>query len=199
MKEHRQLATLLLAGRSLSSGPPWDADTDRDLVVRERVAWTALSEDEQGAEQRFLEGLWSGKGMRLASDPSWVTLAPVPEGGWPAYIDVPKSAFGLPRHGFRPHGRSPGPGMPPVASWLFKRGFLVIAAPPGAALVLEIPAHRVVQEADRLAQMLAQKGLVVSTPWNRGDAVTIRAAYDPISGRAVLEVRFPEGYPQNLI
>lgn len=64
--------------------------------------------------------------------------------------------------------------------WLWGLGFQVVAELEGV-LLLQTPKNRVVPEVDRLAGLLKKSG--------RLEGVELLACYDPIAGRAWIEVK----------
>lgn len=184
-EEHHDLSLMLLVGRSLSTGLPWDVDRDRALIARERVLWAAMTDTDRAREQAFLVDLWRGRGARrqVSVNRAWGSWTE----GLSGDIVIPDAAFGLPRDTFRPVAViAEGP---PIVTWMWSRGFRVVNVAAGV-VTLAIPTSRLVAEADRLLILLTsafghsdQIG-----PHGGSQPITLRSCYDPVTGMSVLEV-----------
>jgi hypothetical protein len=192
-QRHHDLALMILVGRSLPAGLPWSLDIDQQLILRERLLWTALTPEQQQTEQRFLADLWQCKGARrtVPVNPAW--------GAWtaklPAAVQVPDSAFGLSTQGFRPwlkgswaeHHQE----LAQVLQWLWSRGYQVAGVEVGdrTTVTLIIPVTRLIQESERLMALIGKHfGVDTLGPWGTEGKVWLRSMYDPISGQATLDV-----------
>lgn len=186
---------MLLVGRSLPTGVPWDLDEDRRLVARERALWAALTPEEQTSEQSYLVALWK-------ADPEYRSVECNPQwGAWVGDLQtfrILDEAFGLPRHSFRPDPKGPPedvhPSLREIVDWLWTRGFQVIDFSPAhtmsdnPSLTISIPSNRLIPESDRLLGFLGRKNIQVE-PFVRGARqVQMQVTYDPVSGRALIEL-----------
>jgi len=194
LEEHHDLALMLLVGRSLPTGLPWDMDEDQELVARERVLWLALTEDERAQEQQFLSSLWGcrERDRRVKASPAW--------GSWAeglGEVKIPDAAFGLQVHSFRPSSKGVAglveeyPELEEILQWLWDGGFQPVDVV-GSDLLLVIPPHRIVKEAERLMGRLADRWpgirfLVAGRSDQPG--VRIIASYCPVSGQAFIVLR----------
>ena len=198
LKEHRDLALMLLVARSLPSGLPWSVDKDTEYIARERVLWAALSDTEKEQEQAWLQEFWEQEKPRMCgTDPCW--------GDWALEIQVVEvldEAFGSPSEAFRPYQKGPlgadaAPHHHRLCDWLWTRGFHAISPPvmDGDPLTLVIPPHRVNQEADRLLTLLARNfpKLKILPHGTMRQAyskdVQMRSTYDPVMGTAFIELQ----------
>jgi hypothetical protein len=190
-EQHHDLALKLLVGRSLSTGLPWSVEEDRSLILQERILWGSLTPEQQQQEQQFLASFWKGKGAKR--------IAPVNRdwGIWtkklPDQIEIPDSAFGLAHHSFRPWLKGSwaetDPALATFLQWLWDRGFQVVYCDQ-TTITLIIPAHRLIQESERLMSLLGKTyGLEQLEPWGGPDhKLQIRSIYDPVSGQALMEI-----------
>jgi len=192
LEVHHDLALMLFVGRSLESGIPWTLDEDQEHISREQVLWALLTPEEQEWEQGFLSSLWRGDRM-VPVNPEW--------GEWatklPPSIAIVDEAFGLPQNAYLPNpkGRfdaAPFPEFARVFEWVWERGFQVVAVTGPQSFLMSVPAHRVVQEADRFVALL-RKDFPALEPKMRphGDiegGVQVRSCYDPVRQASVLEV-----------
>lgn len=181
--EHREVALKLLIGRSIAlrdGNLPWSVEDDWALIELERRLWAELDELEQADEQTWLTWLWeAGKpgGRIQAADGS--PAGRVFETEDHGVVEIVDEAFGLPRADYRPSSRGRPEGG--VAEWLWGLGFQVVAELEPGVLLLQTPKNRVVPEVDRLAGLLKKSG--------RGEGVGLLACYDPVAGRAWIEVK----------
>jgi len=183
--EHRDLALKLLVGRSLKSGLPWSQEDDDLLIALERRLWVALTPEEQAQEQEWLQKLWGRRGggsqRKMPIDPLW--------GDWAAtagdYVVIPDSAFGMPREAMRPWGKGvedlikQHPEKEPLLRWLWSQGFQPTMFHDGV-ITLVIPAHRVVQETERLLGMLNLQQFFDAGGFH------LEAHYNPLMGMATI-------------
>lgn len=194
LEEHHDLALMLLVGRSLTGGLPWDMTQDQEHIGRERVLWLSLTESERTQEQQFLASLWGcrERDRRVIANPAW--------GDWAEGLGevlIPDSAFGLQVHNFRPSSKGVEglveefPECETIFRWLWEGGFQPVDVV-GSDLLLVIPPHRIVKEAERLMGRVAdrwpQHRLLVA---GRSDLIGIRilASYCPVSGQAFIVLR----------
>lgn len=191
-EQHRDLALALLVARSLASGLPWSLDEDRSLIARERILWAGLSDLERQDEQTFLAQLWDKRGATrlVAPNPSW--------GPWAASlgespVNVPDEAFGPPQTAYRPSEKgiealaSEHPEVAPLLGQLWLWGFHTIKVT-STELILSIPAHRVMQETERLVGMLTRSNRAAADLFLSQPRLEIVGAYDHVSGRAWITV-----------
>ena len=188
LEEHHNLALMLLAGRSLPDGLPWSYAEDRLLIARERTLWASLAEPERAQEQKMLTDLWRSPDRRVPVNPAWGPWAAILKG-----VTILDSAFGIPRHDFRPLPKGPPveehPGYTRIIQWFWDHGFQVVDLTPSGWLVILIPERRVVNEADRLVGLLAGAfPHVPIQPLGLAMGIQIRSVYDPVGGRAFVEV-----------
>jgi hypothetical protein len=191
---HRDLALKILVGRALAltKGLPWTLDEDREMIIRERTLWAALSPEAQNEEQAELARLWGRRGSerKVTINPHW--------GEWARALGseatIPDAAFGLPTSGFRPHSRGVDvmmrehPQLEGVLSLLWQSGFQP-AAVTNDTVLLPIPAHRIVQESERLVGMLGRNfPTMMLQPFGTGSGVQVQGTYDPATGQASLSV-----------
>ena len=179
---HWTLATLLLAGRSLSDGPPWEPDFERRLVRQERILWFLLSPEERERDQQALQDLWFLPDAErvLPPDPIWPALAPTPAGGWPDPVPISRRAFGP----FAGKGYLPAQAEGQWSKWLWERGFRTVAEAPGGNVWIEVPQSRsLLSESDRLVRVLGNAFGPETL-----DAIAIRGVYDPMEGSARIEL-----------
>ena len=192
LEAHHDLALMLLVGRSLDAGIPWTLDEDQEHISREQVLWASLAPDEQSWEQGFLSSLWRGDRM-VPVNPEW--------GEWtskvPPTVAVVDDAFGLPQNAYLPNPKgkfdaTPFPEFARVFEWVWERGFQVVAVTGPQSFLMTVPAHRVVQEADRLASLLSNASPALEAKMRpHGDiagGVQLRSSYDPVRQASVLEV-----------
>jgi len=193
VKEHRDVALMLLVARSLSD-LPWSVDEDSKVIAHERVLWAALSDTEKEQEQKWLQDFWAQEKPRRAEvSPAW--------GDWAeklSVVEILDEAFGPPADAFRPYQKGPltkdeAHHHHLICDWLWTRGFHAISAPVMAhdPLTLIIPSHRVNQEADRLLTLLARNfPKLTILPFGTWDtSVQMRSSYDPVTGTAFIEIR----------
>lgn len=194
-EKHHDLALKLLVGRSLPEGLPWGNEEDRKLVIRERVLWAQLTDEEKAAEQESLNKLWHGP-RTVTVNRRW--------GAWTRDLEdgfqVQDRAFGVPSQDYRPYPRGvmPGkfPGQERVLAWLWERGFQVIEVN-GDETVFVVPQHRVVQEADRLLGLIGK--IAPNREWLPFDEAVeglvsqprlrILSTYDPVGGIGLMKVK----------
>jgi hypothetical protein len=188
-EQHRDLALMILVGRSLPGGLPWTPEEDQVLMARERLLWVQLTEEEREQEQTSLAALWGKRGS-LRSVPvnkAW--------GPWVSdltSVDIPDTAFGLPDNHLRPFVKGitvlvqEHPELVALLEWLWKRGFHPVDCV-GGTLTLLIPPHRIVQESERLVGVLLRDwpSVPVRTPVT-GASLTVKGSYDPVTGQAVI-------------
>jgi len=189
LEVHHDLALMLLVGRSLPTGIPWTLDEDQEHIERERALWNSLASDEQAWEQDFLAGLWQGD-RTLPANPDW--------GDWADDLDsvpITDEAFGLPKNAYLPNPKGkPSKGIYPeferVFDWAWGKGFQVVDVLSIAAFTLACPAHRVVQEAERLVALLQADFPDLSMhPFGHYEGgVQLRSCYDPLRKASVIEV-----------
>ncbi len=194
LEEHHDLALMLLVGRALPDGLPWDMDEDQEFIAQERILWLLLTDEERDQEQRFLSGLWGcrERSRKVPSNPDW--------GDWAeelGEVHIPDSAFGLQVHNFRPSSKGvvglieEYPELKEVLQWLWEGGFQPVDVV-GSDLLLIIQPHRIVKEAERLMGRVAirwpQHRLLVA---GRSDQTGVRilASYCPVSGQAFIVLR----------
>jgi len=190
LAEHHSIFLKLLVGRSLPDGMPWSLDEDRRIIAEERLLWASLTDDERRSEQDFMSALWGRRGAdrKVAVDPGW--------GPWAAAVGpeiaIPDAAFGVPSQDFRPAPK----GIPDDApsdmtrtlEWLWAMGFQPVEASSGR-VVAEIPVGRLVQEAERLTALLVRRFPSVRVrPFGSPDGIQVRSSWDPVGGRAAVEV-----------
>ena len=192
LEVHHNLALRLLVGRSIPEGIPWTLDEDQQLVEQEKALWNCLSPEDQQWEQEFLAELWRSKGSdrELPVNPDW--------GEWtvgvPAMVTVVDDAFGSPLRAYRPDPRGKMLDGDPWCDWLWSMGFRLSVVEEGSPrkLLLAVPAHRVLQEADRLVVLIHKHHPEITLhPW--GDPIgglQIKSGYDPVQKRTEIEMRF---------
>jgi hypothetical protein len=183
LERHRDLAKMLLVGRSLPTGLPWNLEQDHHLIAQERILWARLTPEEQAEEQQTLTNLWSARGAprTVAVQPHWGTWATK----LGTEVTVPDSAFGLPENSLRPYEKgiqglsTSRPDMEPYLKWLWRSGFYPIAIESNTIVIL-IPTHRTQQEADRLLGMFLRG-------WPE-KSCDIRGVYDPVMGQSTVRL-----------
>lgn len=188
-EQHRDLAMMLLVARSLDSGLPWTSDEDQTLVARERLLWLQLTDAEKKKEQAFLTALWGSRGAtrKIDVNPQW--------GEWAkslGTVEIPDSAFGVRQTQLRPVVRGvhvliqENPELAKLLDWLWRRGFHPIEYE-SETLTLLIPAHRIVQETERLVGILIRDWpSVPKAPI--ASSIKINGAYDPVTGKATISL-----------
>jgi len=190
LAEHHSIFLKLLAGRSLPNGLPWTLDEDRQIIAEERVLWASLTEEERRSEQEFMATLWGRRGLdrKIAVDLAWGPWAVMvgPE------IAIPDSAFGVPSQDFRPAQKGVPDNAPPnmvkALMWIWAMGFQPVEATSGC-IVVEIPVGRLVQEAERLTALIVRRWPSISVrPFGSPEGVQVRSSWDPVAGRASIEV-----------
>ncbi len=191
---HHDLALQLLVGRSLPKGVPWTLLDDQRLIAEERVLWNMLDPTAQALAQTELTALWGHRGAtrEVLVNPAWGEWTK----GLGPMVLIPDSSFGGPAQSFRPVMKGvlvlkqEYPQKGAFLQWLWDRGFHPFEIE-AEVLILAIPSHRVLQEADRLANMLARD-------WPKEQRLlTVQGFYDPQCGRATLTLSklsdFPSG------
>lgn len=190
LEAHHDLALMLLVGRSLPTGIPWSMEEDQILVARERILWAQLTEPEREVAQAALLALWGRRGASraVAVYHHWGPWAQALGPTFP----VTDAAFGIPEAAFRPQMKGvqvliqEHPELTTILQWLWDRGFHPVELN-GVTLTLLIPAHRIVQESERLVGMLTRDWTAVPVSPPVQDAnLTVQGTYDPVTGRATL-------------
>jgi len=182
VKKHRDLAWMILVGRSLDV-LPWDLDTDRELINRERVLWASLTDQEREIEQKALRDLWKSKsaeGKRFIEvNPEW--------GEWTKGLDrvlIPNHAFGIPANDLRPFPKDGSTRYPFLANLGYRPPF----GPEGGVVTIMVTVPRAVPETNRLLGHLARRYNV--QPWSdSSEGVQLRSCYDPVTGLSVIEIK----------
>lgn len=177
LEKHHELALMILVGRSLPS-LPWSFDEDREYVIQERQLWDSLTEEEKALEQAFLATLWQSKGSirKVAVEPSW--------GSWTASLSevvIPDKAFGVPTQDYRPYVKGipleEHPELQELIRWLWIRGYQVVETE-GCTLSLIVEKARILQESDRLYNLLAKDPII--------RIQNLKAVYDPKTGVSLI-------------
>jgi len=158
---------------------------DQNLIVKERVLWAALTDDERNEEQRVLIDLWNHRGAKrvIQVNPKW--------GDWTSgrmEIPIPDSAFGLPANDFRPYIKGALSSDDPMALWFWDHGYQVVDVTEGC-YTLTVVAARAVPEAERLFGLLAREHPDKIRPWGSKDGIQFRQTYDPVTGQSSIEVK----------